>query len=89
MAEIATKKVGAEPGLVPRLAGGGSSPGENSSACWRKFMTYLKLINDCIFWERWKLTFSSMTTMNGKQIPFMNICYENLCINISYVMCLC
>ena len=26
MAGIATKKVGAEPGLVPRLAGGGSAP---------------------------------------------------------------
>jgi len=26
MAEFATKKVGAEPGLVPRLAGGGSAP---------------------------------------------------------------
>jgi len=27
MAGLATRKVGAEPGLVPRLAGGGSAPG--------------------------------------------------------------
>jgi len=30
MAGLATKKVGAKPGLVPRLAGGGSTPAHKS-----------------------------------------------------------
>jgi len=52
MAGLATKKVEAEPGLVPRLAGGGSAPGKNHYANeWhimklkKKIMTHLKLCN--------------------------------------------
>jgi len=49
----------------------------------------LLVINGCNFWERWKLTFSSMITVNRKQIHFINMCYGNLWLSISYVTCFC